>query len=394
MSSQKKRSLATGQPAWLLQKYAENQIALASIPIILILAANVIQPPKYQLKMLHALHSPAHPSMHVDSWPGKFLIISYLDPLSRDSQLCYKGPDDAYIVVFWVLIWTVAREVLMRYFWYPLGRAWGIKKQGDIMRFAEQGWSLAYYTVFWLMGAHIMATSPYSPYPDFDLSRMWRGYPFITISAHSKWYYLVQTAFIIQQLIVLNIEKKRKDFTQMLSHHIITIALVVASYTTNNTPIGTAILSVMDFTDIVLPAAKMLKYMGLTTACDAAFGLFIVSWIITRHVLFGILLYSVIVDVPRYTPYIWEPARGLFLDYWSHHLFILALGALQFIILLWLFMILRVLYKILTGANAEDVRSDSEDDDMQPEEAEPLVATNGQTNGLAHAVAKDVKKRQ
>lgn len=50
----------------------------------------------------------------------------------------------------------------------------------------------------------------------------------------------------------------------------------------------------MDFADILLSGAKMLKYLNVPTIItDTTFGLFLVSWLVTRQI--GLLL--VIINV-------------------------------------------------------------------------------------------------
>lgn len=87
----------------------------------------------------------------------------------------------------------------------------------------------------------------------FDTSHFWKGYPHVKMSYIFKWYYLVQFAFWVQQIFVINIEKRRKDFSEMLAHHMITISLMLSSYLFNLTRIGNAVLCIMDFADILLP---------------------------------------------------------------------------------------------------------------------------------------------
>lgn len=67
-----------------------------------------------------------------------------------------------------------------------------------------------------------------------------------------KWYYLVQFAFWIQQVIVVNLERHRKDYSQMLFHHVLTCTLLFTSYSFYMTRVGNVILCLMDVADIVL----------------------------------------------------------------------------------------------------------------------------------------------
>jgi acyl-CoA-dependent ceramide synthase len=70
-----------------------------------------------------------------------------------------------------------------------------------------------------------------------------------------KWYYLVQFAFWLQQIFVVNIEEKRKDYWQMFTHHIFTSALMFTSYGYYQTKVGVVILAIMDVVDLLLPVS-------------------------------------------------------------------------------------------------------------------------------------------
>jgi hypothetical protein len=63
--------------------------------------------------------------------------------------------------------------------------------------------------------------------------------------------------------------------------------------------------------------------------CDSLFGLFLVSWFVTRHVLFIIVIVSTYTDLPRLVPFEWSPHLGKFLsrEYWI--IFCACLTALQ-----------------------------------------------------------------
>lgn len=57
----------------------------------------------------------------------------------------------------------------------------------------------------------------------------------------------------LQQILVINLEARRKDYYQMFAHHIITSMLMMSSYVLNWTRIGNTILCTMDLVDITLP---------------------------------------------------------------------------------------------------------------------------------------------
>jgi acyl-CoA-dependent ceramide synthase len=90
-----------------------------------------------------------------------------------------------------------------------------------------------------------------------DLHGIWEGWPFREADGLFKWYYLVQWGFWIQQILVVNIEEKRKDYVQMLTHHVFTTALMCLSYGYFHMRVGIVILTIMDFVDIVLPVSRL-----------------------------------------------------------------------------------------------------------------------------------------
>ena len=92
-----------------------------------------------------------------------------------------------------------------------------------------------------------------------NLRELWTHFPTRSMAMPLKWYYLVQFAFWIQQIIVVNIEERRKDYSQMLTHHIITCFLVFGSYGIYQTKVGNVILCLMDVIDIILPVSEQEK---------------------------------------------------------------------------------------------------------------------------------------
>lgn len=143
----------------------------------------------------------------------------------------------------------------------------------------------------------------------------------------------------------------------MFTHHVITVVLLSASYVLNWTRIGNAILVTMDVSDIFLfvrplplfsirsdayllfpQLAKLLKYTGNQQAADVTFATFLISWIATRHVIFGRILWKVWSEPPRYIEYAWRSQDGYFWSRNTQLAFVLLLGALQVLMCLWLFM--------------------------------------------------------
>ena len=85
-----------------------------------------------------------------------------------------------------------------------------------------------------------------------NLRELWTAWPDREITGIMKGYMIAQLGFWLQQLIVINIEEKRKDHWQMFTHHIVTSVLIYASYRYGHTRVGNLILVLMDVSDLVL----------------------------------------------------------------------------------------------------------------------------------------------
>ncbi|KAH9465831.1 hypothetical protein MJO29_007525 [Puccinia striiformis f. sp. tritici] len=289
----------------------------------------------------------------------KLIHLSYFNP---DTGKYQKGWDDLYFIAFWVIIWLSLRELLMKLVWNPLGSMMGLAKGKKLQRFAEQGWTLVYCSVFWCMGIKILCAYP-EPILGMNIRQYWQGYPNTSLDALSKFYYLAQIAFWFQQIVVLQVEERRKDYCQMFTHHIVTVFLVCGSYATNFTGIGTAVHTTMDLSDILLAFAKMLNYLQVGTIGDASFLAFVFSWIYTRHYVLIRIIFAIYTDLPQDIELVWNLSTGQLPTGPLWITFLVLLTALETIIMIWLYMILKVVWKVARGQAPEDTRSDTEDTD-------------------------------
>ncbi|KAG7097015.1 hypothetical protein E1B28_004408 [Marasmius oreades] len=228
-----------------------------------------------------------------------------------------------------------------------------------VLRFAEQGWPIIYYPLQTAFGVYINRELPTRLFNPVDL---WIGYPHIPVAGPVKLYYLAQTAFYLHQMLILNAEAPRKDHYQMMTHHVITVFLMGTSYYYNFTRVGCLLMVLMDWCDIFLPMAKMIRYLALPQIyCDATFVWWLISWFVTRHVLFVVVIYSTMFDLPRLHPWKWDPPSGHYLTKGAHVMFTSSLLALEIIQIMWFAMICRIAWRVLTsGQGASDDRSDEE----------------------------------
>lgn len=300
----------------------------------------------------------------LNPYTSKFIQLQYKIGQDENGTSLYDiGIDDCYMVMLWVILLTFLRSFLMNYLWGPFASYFYNMKSNQVTRFAEQSWSCYFAAFSFGFSWYIYYNSPYYN----NLNNLFIDWPHDDLLPRYKVYYLLQIGFWFQQIFVLNVEKKRKDYIQMFSHHIVTCLLLIGSYYYYFIRIGNLILILMDPVDIFLSGAKLLKYCGYTRLCDIMFILFLFSWIILRHICYNYIFYHA-----------WSNAQNLMSESvrcdvgvdlkrcWSPKIldgFYCLLGGLQIITLIWLYFIFRVAYKVITGKNAEDVRSDSEDDD-------------------------------
>ncbi|KAF3768876.1 longevity assurance proteins LAG1/LAC1 [Cryphonectria parasitica EP155] len=323
------------------------------------------------------------------AYTSKFFTLQYYNEQSQKYGL---GFDDTYYVFFVVVLFTGLRAATMEYILAPFANYLGLRKKKEVTRFSEQAWLVIYCVVFWSLGVYLHYTSP----AWLNLRNLWATWPNRELGGLFKFYVLTQLGFWFQQVFVINIEERRKDHWQMLSHHFITIVLIHASYRYHFNYIGNAVFILFDLGDILLSGSKCLKYAGFTNACDVGFGLFMLSWFVNRHVLFNIVCWSIYkhpseiltrgcfrgpqselegpFEQPAgYGPY-FEPflkADGLVC--WQPivtNSFLALLLALQVICIVWFAMIVKVAIRVVRGAGADDVRSDDECEDEEEEEDE------------------------
>jgi acyl-CoA-dependent ceramide synthase len=201
-------------------------------------------------------------------YTSKFFTLSHYN---SNTGKYAAGHDDFYFMTFCIVLFTGLRAGFMEYVLAPLAKLWGISKRKEVTRFSEQGWMLVYYNVFWPLGMvchtrppcafrvalatdlfqYICYRSPYF----LNMQELWTDWPQRELDGLMKGYILGQWSFWLQQVLVINIEDRRKDHWQMLTHHFVTIALISASYAYHQTRVGNLILVLMDVIDLFLPVS-------------------------------------------------------------------------------------------------------------------------------------------
>jgi acyl-CoA-dependent ceramide synthase len=185
------------------------------------------------------------------------IFLSYPLPQSLAERLAGtpiqygKGNKDMAFVAFYTVVLSFTREFIMQRILRPLGIMGGIRKRGKLARFMEQAYTAVYFGIFGPYGLYVMK---HSPVWYFNTTAMFEDYPHISHIAMFKAYYLLQGAYWLQQAVVLilMLEKPRKDFKELVAHHAITISLIALSYRFHFTYIGLAVYITHDVSDFFI----------------------------------------------------------------------------------------------------------------------------------------------
>lgn len=172
-----------------------------------------------------------------------------------------KGKWDFAFVSFYVILLSFTREYIMQKFLRPLARRSGMKSRAKQSRFMEQSYTAIYMAFSGACGLYVMSRTPLWY---FNTRAMYEGYPHKTHDAYFKFYYLFQAAYWAQQAIVLllGMEKPRKDYKELVGHHIVTLALIWLSYRFHFTYMGLGVYITHDISDFFLAVSA--SFFGFT----------------------------------------------------------------------------------------------------------------------------------
>jgi len=217
-------------------------------------------------------------------------------------------------------------------------------------KLVETTWRAIYYLGTCIYGMKILYKKKWF----WNTRYCWYDYPHIPVEDEIRWFYMVQLTyywFLTCSQIYGDSTKKRKDFWQMLLHHVATISLICFSWVLNMFRCGMLVLVLHDTADVLLEIAKMCKYAHWQKTCDMMFVLFTITWIITRLYIY-----------PKYVIYtsVVESADiiGIIPVYYVMNGFMILLQILHVI---WTVYLLKAVSKVVkSNGNVKDERSGSE----------------------------------
>ncbi|KAG6571977.1 LAG1 longevity assurance-like 2 [Cucurbita argyrosperma subsp. argyrosperma] len=229
--------------------------------------------------------------------------------------------------------------------------------QSKIVKCSESMWKLAYYGTVEICVLKIAYNQPWFR----DSNQYFKGWPNAELQLPLKLLYMCQCGFYLYSIAALLIwETRRKDFSVMMSHHVITVILIGYSYITRFFQIGSVILALHDASDVFMEAAKVFKYSENELGASVFFGCFAISWLILRLIFFPFwVIKATSYDLCEYLKLSDVNSRSI---YYVFNTMLLML--LVFHIYWWLLICSMISRQLKNrGKVGEDIRSDSEDED-------------------------------
>ncbi|EYU42675.1 hypothetical protein ABFS82_14G108600 [Erythranthe guttata] len=268
--------------------------------------------------------------------------------------------------VYFAVAFVAARFILDRFIFRRLA-IWLLSRgttqlklneetRSKIAKCSESMWKLTYYATVEFC---ILATIYQEPWFT-DVRAYFTGWPDQELKLPLKLVYMCQCGFYTYSIAaLLTWETRRKDFSVMMSHHVVTVILIASSYLTRFFRIGAVILALHDASDVFLEAAKVFKYSGKEVGASLFFGLFAVSWLLLRLIFFPFW-------VIRSSSYYLCEVLNLAETYSAtlYYLFNTMLLTLLVFHIYWWILICSMIRRQLKnrGQVGEDIRSDSDDD--------------------------------
>ncbi|CAF1365976.1 unnamed protein product [Rotaria magnacalcarata] len=288
-------------------------------------------------------------------WRDYVFPTSFINDFTRQ---CYFQQKDVYytllIAVFITLIRYAFESCISTLLISRLNLTETNKK-----KFPESAWKCFLYTFTWSYCFYLVRyrydyfDQPYLIWDDWS--------PEMLIPFDIKLLYFVECGFYVHSIYAtICMDLKRKDYLIMLVHHVLTIALISLSYCARYHKIGLLVFFMHDITDICLEATKLMRHVFVRQdgqkhhmwyhASHGSFVIFVVCWFIFRLYWFPLkVLYSSGVVFVY---------RALANDCGLHGLFNSLLWILLTLNLYWLYFILQIFYKVVTGSSSDggDIR--------------------------------------
>ena len=277
----------------------------------------------------------------------------------------------------WVFIYaTLARVALIQVVLMPLARkcVGTSKDPKDVKmrtKFEEASWRMCVYAATCAWAAYVTIPNVDSMPWLTDSMEFWKNWPSHEVSDGMFSLYVLYLGFYAHQIIFLFLDVKSSDFEAMLVHHLITLAIVLASWYANFTRVGSFVMLLHDCSDVFLELAKCFNYSQkqhpwMSSGADVTFILFALSFFYLRLYIYPTRVLRSVLDPfgacanVGCLPTGVEPNVGWCFRQYAMLFFAPCLVALQLLQIFWGWKVLSVIQKVLIGKPLEDPREGEE----------------------------------
>ncbi|GAB7364000.1 hypothetical protein MBLNU230_g4559t1 [Neophaeotheca triangularis] len=320
--------------------------------VLLILAAYYISPGE---------HNPLHSAIFLSYANPSLAEQTSTLPASLGPVTQYgKGGRDFAFIAFYTIVLSFTREFAMQRLIRPLALRWRIRNRTKQARFMEQFYTALYFVIFGPFGLYVMSRTPVWY---FNTAGMYAGFPHRAHEGLFKAYYLLQASYWAQQglVLLLQLEKPRKDHKELMLHHVVTLALIWCSYRFHFTYMGIPVFVAHDISDFFLATSKVLNYIDHPLVAPY-FASFALVWAYLRHYQCLRILLSITNEFATVGSFTlnWETQQ--YKCWISQYITFALLAVLQLVNLFWFFLILRIGWRFLRASELADERSEYEED--------------------------------
>ncbi|KAL3790887.1 hypothetical protein ACHAW5_000713 [Stephanodiscus triporus] len=293
------------------------------------------------------------------------------------------------------------------------GRSWEVDNPDRIIKFGEYVHRLLYHTAVSVYGIWYFRDKSWWDESRGGTTNLWIGHPNQPIGPGMAWYYLVQGAYNVDALISLAElsfvfefvnpfayssaldflverehvvdERQRKeqvrrmmtngqrgatalwtplfrlrwsdavrgDFREMMSHHLVTNALIFFSSYYRLTRAGSMVFLIHDVSDVPIDMSKLANFVKWKVATIVCFVIMVLMWIVTRLTIFPFVICKAVLTESRE----YLVLRGT-LDPALHDayylLFYALLGALVLLHVTWFLILLRIGWTLVSTGERHD----------------------------------------
>ncbi|ESO99796.1 hypothetical protein LOTGIDRAFT_226091 [Lottia gigantea] len=233
-----------------------------------------------------------------------------------------------------------------------------------LIKFSESSWRCVFYFVIFWYGVYVLYDEEFV----WDRAELFRGWPHHHVSDELFWYYAVESAFYLSLVFTLFTDVKRKDFNEMIIHHICTLCLLFTSYSSNLIRIGSLVLAVHDVVD------SSLEVSNFSILIDPVQSLYVIVVMRTLKIVKPVYLF--------YTPTRKMGYFDVIPIYWFINGMLIILQILH---IFWSVIIFKVVISTLKSGQLErDARSNSDIELSDSNDPVAKLEGNMSHNGVNH----------